>query len=122
MKVGSMSLDRGSLVEFRVNGDRCLGVVDRPEGKKFWQVIDQRGSSHQVKLGDISFVVPEITLPDYQSIADFWEQVEPLLDPSGIELAWELFGSEAHAITVNELSQFLFSQTTPLPSMRRTIC
>jgi len=113
MKVGSMSLDRGSLVEFRVNGDRCLGVVDRPEGKKFWQVIDQRGSSHQVKLGDISFVVPEITLPDYQSIADFWEQVEPLLDPSGIELAWELFGSEAHAITVNELSQFLFSQTTP---------
>jgi len=27
-------------------------------------------------------------------------------------LAWELFSSEAHAITVNELAEFLFSQTT----------
>lgn len=90
-----------------------MGVVDRPEGKKFWQVIDQRGSSHQVKLGDISFVVPAINLNSYVKIGDFWREVEPLLDPSSMELAWELFSSEAHAITVHELAEFLFSQTSP---------
>ncbi len=87
-------------------------MVDRPEGKKFWQVIDQRGSSHQVKPSDISYVVPQISLNSYQKIGDFWLEVEPLLEPSGIELAWELFSSEAHAITVHELAEFLFSQTS----------
>ncbi len=90
-----------------------MGVVERPEGKKFWQVIDQRGSSHQLKPGDISFVVPAITLNSYLKIGDFWQEVEPLLDPSGMELAWEFFSSEARAITVQELAEFLFSQTTP---------
>lgn len=76
-------------------------------------MIDQRGSSHQVKPSDISYVVPEISLNSYQKIGDFWLEVEPLLDPSGIELAWELYSSEAHAITVSELAEFLFSQTSP---------
>lgn len=41
-----LSMEKGTLVEFRVNSDRRLAVVERPEGKKHWIAIDERAQSH----------------------------------------------------------------------------
>ena len=38
-------MDKGTLVEFRIQGDCRLGVVDRPDGKTRWFVVDERGQS-----------------------------------------------------------------------------
>ena len=46
-------VDKGTLVEFRVQGDRRLGVVDRPDGKTRWFVVDERGQSHSLRLAKL---------------------------------------------------------------------
>ncbi|MFM1842868.1 MAG: hypothetical protein RLZZ490_1606, partial [Cyanobacteriota bacterium] len=42
-------MEKGTLIEFRHQGERRLAVIDRPDGKKDWVVIDQKGQSHKLK-------------------------------------------------------------------------
>lgn len=43
-------MEKGKLIEFRLQGERRLAVMDRPEGKKDWIAIDQGGQSHKIRL------------------------------------------------------------------------
>ena len=50
-------MEKGTLVEFRVQGERRLGVIDRPEGKKDWIVIDQGGNPHKLRPQRFDYIV-----------------------------------------------------------------
>ncbi len=50
-------MEKGQLIEFRVNGERRLAVVDRPEGKKDWIVIDNEGHSHKLRPQRVEYEV-----------------------------------------------------------------
>ncbi|MFO0174651.1 MAG: RNB domain-containing ribonuclease, partial [Aphanizomenon sp.] len=90
-------MDKGTLVEFRVQSDyptdrlrqRRLGVVDRPDGKTRWFVVDERGQSHSLAPRQFTYTVNGQTYKPGE-IAEFLNQVQPYLDPSSLEIAWEL--------------------------------
>jgi len=105
-------VEKGTLVEFRVQSDRRLGVVERPDGKTRWFVVDERGQSHSLAPRQITYeVVGEPYKPS--QIPSFLKQVEPLLDPSSLEVAWELLFEDGEAITPKEMANLLFSEAEP---------
>jgi exoribonuclease-2 len=103
-------MEKGTLVEFRLNGDRRLAVVDRPEGKRHWIAIDERGQSHTLHPRQLTYEVGGGYKP--ADIPPFLAQVTPLLDPSSLEVAWELLVEDGDANTTDpaELALLLFSE------------
>lgn len=105
-------MDKGTLVEFRLHGDRRLAVADRPDGKKNWVVIDEQGQPHSLPPRQISYEVVGETYKPSQ-IAEFRKEVEPFLDPTSLEVAWEFLVTEGGSVDPKEMAQLLFSDTTP---------
>lgn len=105
-------MEKGTLVEFRVNSDRRLAVIERPEGKKHWIAVDERGQSHTLHPRQITY---EITGETYKSsqIQNFLKQVERYLDPSSLEVAWELLVEDSETVNPPEMAMLLFSEQSP---------
>ncbi|MDZ7957777.1 MAG: ribonuclease R [Aulosira sp. DedQUE10] len=103
-------MEKGTLVEFRVQGDRRLGVVDRPDGKTRWFVVDERGQSHSLAPRQITYTVNGGTYKPSE-IAGFLEQVKSYLDPSSLEVAWELLVEDGETVTPSQMANLLFSQS-----------
>ena len=107
-------VEKGTLIEFRLGGERRLATVDRPEGKKHWIVVDERGQSHTLHPRQITYEVTGCTLKPSE-IPSFLENVKPYLDPTSLEVAWELLVEEGEAVTAPQMAQLLFSdQSAPL--------
>jgi exoribonuclease II len=113
-------MEKGTLVEFRLQGDnssdklrpRRLAVVDRPEGKKHWVVIDERGQSHVLHPRQISYtVIGETYKP--KDIEGFWQSIQPYLDPSSLEVAWELLVEDSESVDPSGMAMLLFSEQSP---------
>lgn len=113
-------MDKGTLVEFRVQSDRRLGVVDRPDGKTRWFVVDERGQSHSLAPRQFTYTVHGQTYKPGE-IADFLNQVQPYLDPSSLEIAWELLIEDGESVTPSQLANILFSEST-LPQCYAAHC
>ena len=105
-------MEKGKLIEFRHQGDRRLAVVDRPDGKKDWIVVDQGGLSHKIRPQRIEYEVPGGPYQP-QDIPDFLAAVSHYLDPDHLEVAWEFFVEEGKNITPQDLAELLFSATEP---------
>ncbi|HEY9824077.1 MAG TPA: ribonuclease R family protein [Stenomitos sp.] len=112
-------MDKGTLVEFRVQGDAAdserlprLGVAERPEGKKHWVVIDRKGQSHTLHPRQISYVVEGQSYKAAE-IDTFWTEAEGLMDPSSLEVAWEILLDEGRAVVPSDMAQLLFSDQSP---------
>jgi exoribonuclease II len=105
-------VDKGTLIEFRVQGERRLGVIDRPEGKKDWIVVDQGGHPHKLRPQRFDYIIKG-ELYDYKDIPIFLQKVEPYLDPSGLEVAWELLAGENQLVTASTMAEILFSAQSP---------
>ncbi|MCX7595494.1 MAG: RNB domain-containing ribonuclease, partial [Fischerella sp.] len=105
-------MEKGTLVEFRLQGDRRLGVVDKPDGKTRWFVIDERGQSHSLTPRQITYTVNGQTYKPSQ-VSNFLEQIKPYLDPSSLEVAWELLVEGGETITPAEMANLLFSESEP---------
>ncbi|MBW4673793.1 MAG: ribonuclease R [Desmonostoc geniculatum HA4340-LM1] len=103
-------MEKGTLVEFRVQGDRRLGVVERPDGKTRWFVVDERGQSHSLAPRQVTYTVNKETYKP-SDIPGFLEQVKRYLDPSSLEVAWELLVEGGETITPNEMANLLFSES-----------
>lgn len=101
-------MEKGTLVEFRVNGDRRLAVADRPEGKKHWIVLDERGQSYTLHPRDITYEISGETFKTAE-IPGFLQQVRPLLDPSSLEVAWEILIETGENTNPPEMAMLLFS-------------
>ncbi|WP_330203536.1 ribonuclease R family protein [Cyanobacterium sp. Dongsha4] len=106
-------MEKGTLVEFKVNGDRRLGVIEKPEGKKDWIAIDENGNSHKVRPQKVDFLVEGESFK-YTDIPRFVKQVTPHLDASSLEIAWELLIEEATPVTPAELATLIFEEETPV--------
>lgn len=109
-------MEKGTLIEFRLHGDRRLAVVDRTEGKKHLQVIDENGTTHTLHPREIDYVVPihntETQLFTARQIPVFYQKVQPYLDPSSLEVAWEILIEENLSTTPSELANLLFSEVS----------
>ncbi|MEH2240969.1 ribonuclease catalytic domain-containing protein [Nostoc sp.] len=103
-------MEKGTLVEFRVQGDRRLGIVERPDGKTRWFVVDERGQSHSLAPRQITYTVTGQTYKPSE-IASFLEQVKPYLDPSSLEVAWELLVEDGETVTSDQMANLLFSES-----------
>lgn len=107
-------MEKGTLVEFRANGDRRLAVADRPEGKKHWVVIDERGQPYTLHPRDITYEVRGQTFKPSE-ISQFLKEVESLLDPSSLEVAWEILAETGDSANPMEMAMLLFSdQSAPM--------
>jgi len=105
-------MEKGTLVEFRLNGDRRLAVADRPEGKKHWIVLDERGQAHTLHPRQITYEVGGNYKPS--EIPQFLQQVQTYLDPSSLEVAWELLVEDGELVDPPGMAQLLFSEQDPL--------
>ncbi|MGK7954231.1 MAG: ribonuclease catalytic domain-containing protein, partial [Crocosphaera sp.] len=105
-------MEQGKLVEFRINGEPRLAVVDRPEGKKDWLVIDSEGHSHKLRPQRVDY---EVLGGPYTSseIPQFLQEIQPYLDPSSLEVAWELLVEDGEGVTAEDMASFLYSEQTP---------
>jgi exoribonuclease-2 len=107
-------MDKGTLIEFRQNGDRRLAVVDRPEGKKLWVVVDARGQSYTLHPREMLYEVRGQSY-QYKDISSFEQEIQPYLDPSSLEIAWELLVEDGESVDPAGMAQILFSdQSAPL--------
>ncbi len=105
-------MEKGTLIEFRVNGDRRLAVADRPEGKKNWIVIDARQQPHSLHPREINYEIPgSYSATD---IPNFLKQAEPFQEASHLEVAWELLLEMGDSTNPQELANLIFSaQSAP---------
>jgi exoribonuclease II len=103
-------VEKGTLVEFRVQGDRRLGVVEKPDGKTRWFVVDERSQSHSLAPRQITYTVNGQTYKPTE-IKGFQEQVKDYLDPSSLEIAWELLVEDGETVTPKEMAHLLFSDS-----------
>ncbi|MCJ8279222.1 MAG: RNB domain-containing ribonuclease, partial [Rivularia sp. ALOHA_DT_140] len=105
-------MEKGTLVEFRNQGDRRLGVIERPDGKSRWIVLDERGQSTSLAPRQFTYKVFGQTYKQSE-ITDFQRQVESYLDPSSLEVAWELLVEDGTSATPEDMANLLFSQAEP---------
>ncbi|AKG22787.1 ribonuclease catalytic domain-containing protein [Calothrix sp. 336/3] len=105
-------MEKGTLVEFRLQSERRLGVVDRPDGKTRWFVVDERGQSHSLAPRQVTYTVTGQAYEPTQ-IGKFLAEVQPYLDPSSLEVAWELLVEDAETVTPTSLANLLFSESAP---------
>lgn len=105
-------MEKGNLVEFRIHGERRLAVVDRPEGKKHWILVDDQGNSHTVHPRQITY---EVSGTAYRAadIPAFYEELQPYLDPSSLEVAWEILIEEGGTVDPKGMALLLFSEESP---------
>ena len=105
-------VDKGTLVEFKHQGQPRLGVVDRPEGKKNWVVIDERGQAHTLHPRDLTYEVIEGSYTP-ADIGPFLAEAESYIDPSSLEIAWEFCTEAGEFADPASLAQLLFSDQSP---------
>lgn len=103
-------MEKGTLVEFRLGSDRRLGVVDRPDGKARMFVVDERGQSQSLAPRQITYTVTGQPYKPSQ-IPEFLEEVKPYLDPSSLEVAWELLVEGGETVTPTQMANLLFSES-----------
>ncbi|MBD3882515.1 VacB/RNase II family 3'-5' exoribonuclease [Phormidium tenue FACHB-886] len=105
-------MEKGTLVEFRQQSQRRLAVIDRAEGKKHWVVIDERGQAYTLHPREITYT---LTGEPYQpaDIPKFWQAIQPYLDPSSLEVAWEFLVEEGESVDPRAMAMLLFSEQSP---------
>jgi len=106
-------MEKGQLVELRLQGERRLAVMDRPEGKKDWIAIDERGHPQKIRPQQIEYQIQGGPYK-FSEIPGFLREVQKNLDPSSLEIAWEILVEEGTGISPADLAQLLFSETTPI--------
>ena len=112
-------MEKGTLVEIKLHGDRRLVVIDRPEGKKHFQAIDENGNTHTVHPREINYTIKangENSSFTYSQIPSFLQKTEKFLDPSSLEVAWEILIEDNQATSPTDLANLLFSEISAVTS------
>ena len=106
-------MEKGTLIEFRLDGERRLAVAERPEGKKDWIVTDEKGQSHKIRPQRVEYTV-EGSSYQPSDIPSFLDSVQDYLDPSSLEIAWEILREDAENTTPQQMAELLFSEQDPV--------
>jgi len=107
-------MEKGTLVEFRLGSERRLATAERPEGKKHWIVTDDRGQAHTLHPRQITYAVGGTYKP--ADLAPFLKEIQPYLEPSNLEIAWEILVEDGETVDPAEMALLLFSAQTPVLS------
>jgi exoribonuclease II len=108
-------VEKGTLVEFWHNGDRRLGIIDRPEGKKLWVAIDARQQSHQLHpTKDITYTVAGVSFKQPAEIEKFLAAVTPHIDPENLPVAWEMLVDDNATTDPASLADLLYADDSPV--------
>ncbi|MDB9526921.1 ribonuclease R [Oscillatoria sp. CS-180] len=104
-------MQKGTLVEFQVKGSPRLGILDRPEGKKNWIVLDDRGQSHTIHPRSLTFQFAQPVEEDYtaEDLTTLQAEAEKYIDPSSLQVAWELLQEAGESVEPSSLALLLFS-------------
>lgn len=103
-------MEVGTLVEFRHNHDRLLAVIQGTEGKKNLLLATAAGQTYSVHPRQIEFSLKREGSPTTATgIPAFLKQVDPLLDPEGLAVAWELLVEDRQPVGLGDIAQILFS-------------
>jgi len=105
-------VEPGTLVEFKRGGQPCLGVAERPEGKKNWVVVDAQGQSHTLHPRDFTYEMPGADIRP-AGISAFLAEADTYTDPASLEVAWELLQEMEESTDPAALAQLLFSDQRP---------
>ena len=106
-------MEKGTLVEIKLHGDRRLVVIDRSEGKKHFQAIDENGNIHTIHPREINFTIKasgENLSFTHTQIPTFLQKIAKFLDPSSLEVAWEILIEDGQSTSPNDLANLLFSE------------
>jgi exoribonuclease-2 len=107
-------VEKGTLVEFWHNGERRLGICDRPEGKKLWVVIDARQQSHNLHpTKDITYTIAGVSCKQPADIDRFLADVTPNLDPASLSVAWEMLVDDGEQVDPPAMAELLYADTSP---------
>ncbi len=112
-------MEKGTLVEVKLHGDRRLVVIDRPEGKKHFQAIDENGNTHTIHPREINYIIKasgESSSFTYTQIPSFLQKVQNFLDPSSLEVAWEILIEDNQPTNPSDLANLLFSEVSAVTS------
>lgn len=112
-------MEKGTLVEIKLHGDRRLVVIDRPEGKKHFQAIDENGNTHTVHPREINYTIKvngDNSSFAHTQIPSFLQKTEKFLDPSSLEVAWEILIEDNQATSPTDLAKLLFSEISTVTS------
>ena len=112
-------MEKGTLVEIKLHGDRRLVVIDRPEGKKHFQAIDENGNTHTIHPREINYTIKASNGSasfTHLQIPSFLQKIEKFLDPSSLEVAWEILIEDNQATSPNDLANLLFSELSSVTS------
>ncbi len=112
-------MEKGTLVEVKLHGDRRLVVIDRPEGKKHFQAIDENGNTHTIHPREINYTIKasgESASFTHLQIPSFLQKIEKFLDPSSLEVAWEILIEDSQATSPSDLANLLFSELSAVTS------
>ncbi|NJM99860.1 MAG: VacB/RNase II family 3'-5' exoribonuclease [Phormidesmis sp. RL_2_1] len=104
-------MEKGQLVEFKLKGEPHLAIADRPEGKKNWVLIDQRGQAHTIHPRQVIYEIPKVTYDSFKDLEGFVAEATGYIDPDNLEVAWELLSELEESATPESLAQLLFSDT-----------
>ncbi|MDX2255295.1 MAG: ribonuclease R [Pseudanabaenaceae cyanobacterium bins.39] len=108
-------MEKGTLIEVKLHGDRRLMVIDRPEGKKHFQAIDAYGNTHTIHPREINYIV-KVTGESNQftptQIPSFSQSAEAFIDPSSLEVAWEILAEDNQPTNPIDLANLLFSEVS----------
>nr|WP_242024601.1 ribonuclease R family protein [Trichocoleus sp. FACHB-591] len=95
-----------------MHSDRRLAVLERPEGKKHWIVLDERGQSYTLHPRQVTYTVTGQSYKPLE-IPQFLKEVEAYLDPSSLEVAWELLVEDSETVDPAGMALLLFSDQSP---------
>lgn len=105
-------MEKGTLIEFRLQGERRLAVAERPEGKRDWIVVDEKGQSHKIRPQRVEYTVSG-NFYKPKDILGFIQKVTPYIDPANLEIAWEILVEDREVITPKQMAELLFSEQSP---------
>lgn len=106
-------MEKGTLVEIKVNGDRRLVVIDKPEGKKDWIALDGNGNSHKIRPQKVEYQIQGQSFTS-KEIKPFLAEVTKQLDSSSLDVAWELLSEDSTAVSPSELAELIFEDNSPI--------
>lgn len=116
-KLEKRILHKGLLLEFRKESERfLLAVVQKPDGKKNWIVIDQNGVSCSIKPQQVTYVVPGAENFEHTGISEFIQKADKILDPTLLEFAWAELLEKNKSVTAEDLAEIIFGSTDALES------
>jgi exoribonuclease II len=105
-------VEKGTLIEFRIQGEPRLAVVERPEGKKDWIVVDSEGQTHKIRPQRVEYTVSG-SLYQSSDLSSFIALAKSYVDADSLGVAWEILSEDGEIVTPQQLAELLFSEQEP---------